>query len=160
MQVKQSKCNSCEYAAICVDLEGTPSSKKKRKEVRQRKEFYTKNTTHFFNDRFSKCNATQMMDFRRYFSQTSACRNFDRNLLWPLILLCLVETSITISDKKCKLQRTERLKGVIAFGQNNSLKKKFNYKKNLSSFREELTQVDLITKERFQNCTKLYGASL
>ena len=48
-----------EYVALCVDIEGTSSSKKRRKEVRQRKECYTINTTHSFNDRFSKCNVTR-----------------------------------------------------------------------------------------------------
>ena len=41
----------------------------------------------------------EIMDFRRYFSQTSAYRNFDGNRLWPLNLLCPVETSITISEQ-------------------------------------------------------------
>ena len=51
--------NTREYVAMCVNMEGTSSSKRRRKEVRQRKECYTRNTTHLFNDRFSKCNATR-----------------------------------------------------------------------------------------------------
>lgn len=81
----------------------------------------------------------EIMDFRRYFSQTSAYRNFDGNRLWPLNLLCPVETSITISeqyfryDANCKeiFLFSERQKGVIAFGQNNSLKKNSITKKSL-----------------------------
>ena len=84
----------------------------------------------------------EMMDFRRYFSQTSAYRNFDGNRLWPLNLLCPVETSITIGeqyfryDANCKeiFLFSERQKGVIAFGQNNSLKKNSITKKISQAF--------------------------
>ena len=66
------KCNSREYVANCVHMEGASTSKKRRREVRQRKESYTGNNTPFQN-RYSKYNATRiMMDDRRYFSRTSA----------------------------------------------------------------------------------------
>ena len=56
------KCNSREYVANCVYMEGASTSKKRRREVRQR-----------------KYNATRiMMDDRRYFSRTSASGNFNR----------------------------------------------------------------------------------
>ena len=40
-------CNLREYVAICVDTEGASTSKKRRREVRQRKEGYTGNNTVF-----------------------------------------------------------------------------------------------------------------
>lgn len=93
----------------------------------------------------------EIMDFRRYFSQTSAYRNFDGNRLWPLNLLCPVETSTTISeqyfryDANCKeiFLFSERQKGVIAFGQNNSLKKIQLQKKSLKlSERTQASRLD------------------
>ena len=73
------KCNSREYVANCVYMEGASTSKKRRREVRQRKESYTGNNTPFQN-RYSKYNATRiMMDDRRYFSRTSASGNFNRH---------------------------------------------------------------------------------
>lgn len=52
--------NTLEYVAICVDMEGASTSKKRRKEVRQRKD-YIRNATQLFNDQCLKCNASQMM---------------------------------------------------------------------------------------------------
>ena len=73
------KCNSREYVANCVHMEGASTSKKRRREVRQRKESYTGNNAPFQN-RYSKYNATRiMMDDRRYFSRTSAFGNFNRH---------------------------------------------------------------------------------
>ena len=40
-----------------------------------------------------------MMDCGRYFSLTSAYGNFDRNRVWPLNLLSLVETPIIIGEQ-------------------------------------------------------------
>ena len=45
--VGKIKCNSREYVAFCVDTEGASTRKKRRKEVRQRKESYTGNNTVF-----------------------------------------------------------------------------------------------------------------
>ena len=65
-----------------------------------RQECYTRNKTQLFNDRCSKCNDTRiMMDCRRYFQRTRAYSNFDRNTLWPLNLLSLVGTPITIGEQ-------------------------------------------------------------
>ena len=54
------KLNSREYVANCVHMEGASTSKKRRREVRQRKESYTGNNTPFQN-RYSKYNATRIM---------------------------------------------------------------------------------------------------
>lgn len=89
----------------------------------------------------------EIMDFRRYFLQTSAYRNFDGNRLWPLNLLCPVETSITIGEQYFRYDAN--CKEIFLFSDRITAWKKFNYKKNLSSFRKELKQVDLKTKERF-----------
>ena len=55
------KCNIHEYVAIFADMEGDSTSKKRRKEVRQRKESYTRNKTQLFNYQCSKSNTTEMM---------------------------------------------------------------------------------------------------
>ena len=91
--------NTREYVAMCVNMEGTSSSKRRRKEVRQRKECYTRNTTHLFTIDSRSAMLHEMMDFRRYFSRTSAYSSFDKNRLWPLNLFSLVGTSITISEQ-------------------------------------------------------------
>ena len=55
------KCNIHEYVAIFADMEGASTSKKRRKEVRQGKESYTRNKTQLFNYHCSKGNTTEMM---------------------------------------------------------------------------------------------------
>ena len=118
-------CNTREYVAICF------KAKRGGKNVRHRKESFTRNTTQLVNDRCSKCNATRMMmDSRRYFSRTSAFGNFDRNRFWPLYLLSLLGAPIYISeqyfrsDANCKeiFFSTQRQKRLVAFEHDNSLK--------------------------------------
>ena len=49
--VEKVKCSTCEYVlAIYVEMEGASTSKKRKKEIKQRKESFTGNTTQLFND--------------------------------------------------------------------------------------------------------------
>ena len=69
--VEKVKCSTCEYVAIYVEMEGASTSKKRKEEIKQRKESFTGNTTQLFNDWCLKCNATWMMIYYwQYFSQT------------------------------------------------------------------------------------------
>ena len=93
------KCNTREYAAICVDMEGISTSKKEKKRA-------TLETQHGF----STVNATRMMmDCRRNFLRISAYGNLDRNRLWSLNLLCLVETPITIFEQYFRFDANLRI---------------------------------------------------
>ena len=84
----------------------------------------------------------EMMDFRWYFSRTSAYSSFDKNRLWPLNLFSPVGTSITISEQYFRSNANceeiflfpERQKKVVAYGHSRSLKKQFNYKKISEAF--------------------------
>ena len=81
-----------------------------------------------------------MMDCRRNFLRISAYGNLDRNRLWPLNLLCLVETPITIFEQYFRFDAdlrinfpffSEREKGLVAFG-HNSLKITLDLQKPIS----------------------------
>ena len=50
-----------------------------------------------------------MMDCGRYFSLTSAYGNFDRNRVWPLNLLSLVETlSLSVNNISASMQTAKK----------------------------------------------------
>ena len=73
------KCNSREYVANCVHMEGASTSKKEE-ERGQAKEGELHWKQHTLSNRYSKYNAARiMMDDRRYFSRTSASGNFNRH---------------------------------------------------------------------------------
>ena len=110
-------------------MEGASTSRKRRKEVRQRKESCT--MSQLFIDPLSKCNAMQMtMGCLWYFLQTNTISNFNRSRVWPLNLLSLVGTPMAISeqyfhsDANCKqfFLFWEWHEGLVAFGHDKSLK--------------------------------------
>ena len=70
------------WSGRCFNQQGK-RREKRRKEVRQRKESYTANTTEHFNNR---CKA-KWGSVLRDFSRISAYGNLDRNGLWSLHLL-------------------------------------------------------------------------
>ena len=118
-------CNTREYVTICF------KAKRGGKNVRHRKESFTRNTTQLANDRCSKCNATRMMiDSRRYISQTSAFGNFDRNRFWPLHLSSLLGTPFYNSEQYFRSDANseeiflspQRQRRLDAFEHDNSLK--------------------------------------
>ena len=86
------------------------------------------------------------MDCGRYFSLTSAYGNFDRNRVWPLNLLSLVETPIIIGEQYFRFDANceemfffpERQKRLVAFGHDTSPKTTLELQKPISSFRKEL----------------------